>query len=97
MKITQELVGRIAQLARLTLSEEEKERMGGQLEEILASVAVLDKLTLEEEEKPWERGNVLRPDEVAGSMERAPLLENAPQTDGEYIIVPDTLGQGEHK
>lgn len=97
MKVTQELVERIAHLARLTLSKEEKERMGGQLEEILGRMAVLDKLTLEDDGEGREQMNVLRPDEVAPAMERAALLDNAPQTDGEYIIVPDTLGQGEHK
>ena len=95
MKITQELVERIAQLARLALSEDEKERMGGQLEEILGRMAVLDKLTLEDDGEGQEQTNVFRQDEVAPAMERAALLKNAPQTDGEYIIVPDTLGQGE--
>ena len=54
MEITQELVERIAQLARLTLSEDEKARMRAQLEHVLGSVAPLETLCLEEDE--MERG-----------------------------------------
>lgn len=93
MKITQELVERIAGLARLHLSEGEKERMSVQLEEILGSMTVLDRLTLDEGNGAEERENVLRPDAEAQSMEREKLLENAPETDGEYIIVPALPGQ----
>lgn len=49
MEIAQELVERIAQLARLTLSEDEKTRMSAQLGEILGSVTALEALCLEEE------------------------------------------------
>lgn len=96
MEITKELVERIARLSRLALSEEEKERMGAQLEDILGRMACLDDLRLEED-KPCsgERVNVLRPDEVCPSTEREVLLDCAPQTDGEYILVPGNMGQGE--
>lgn len=93
MKITQELVERIARLSRLSLSEEEKARMTGQLEEILGSMTALDRLTLEEEDELQERENVLRPDVEMQSVEREELLKNAPETDGEYIIVPAAPGQ----
>lgn len=93
MKITQELVERIAHLARLSLSEEERDRMSVQLEEILGSMTALDRLTLDEEETSRERENVLRPDVEMQSVEREELLKNAPETDGEYIIVPAALGQ----
>jgi len=54
MEITQELVERIAKLARLTLSEEEKARVSAQLEDILGSMTALDRLRFEEE--PSEQG-----------------------------------------
>ncbi|MBE6972439.1 MAG: Asp-tRNA(Asn)/Glu-tRNA(Gln) amidotransferase subunit GatC [Ruminococcaceae bacterium] len=95
MKITRELVERIAGLSRLSLSEEEKKQMTVQLEEILGSMAALDRLTLDGEHALQERENVLRPDEETQSMERTELLKNAPETDGEYIIVPAALGQEE--
>lgn len=93
MEITQELVERIAHLARLTLSEEEKARMGAQLEDILGSMTALDRLCLEDEPEE-ERADVLRADEVGQSMDRAILLENAPAADEEYVLVPGAMGQG---
>ena len=95
MKITQELVERIAGLARLSLSELEKEQMTVQLEQILGSMTALDRLTLADEEGLPEPEHVLRPDEQAQSMERTDLLKNAPETDGEYIVVPTALEQEE--
>ena len=94
MKITKELTQRIAHLARMTLAEEEKERMSAQLEDILGNMTVLDRLRLDEESEGRERVNVLRPDEVADSMDRAALLDNAPQTDGEYVLVPGAMSRG---
>lgn len=96
MNVTQELVERIGHLARLTLSDEEKERMTGQLEDILGSMADLDRLVLEEEEAPVEHANVLREDEPGLSVDPAALLDSAPETDGAYVLVPDVIqgGQG---
>lgn len=71
MKITQELVDRIAHLARLTLSEDEKTRMSAQLEEILGSMTSLETLCLEEELPEEDGGIDLRPDEMGkGGEER---------------------------
>ena len=95
MKITQELVERIARLSRLSLSEQEKEQMSLQLEEILGSMTALDQLTLDEDETIPCGANVLRPDEERQSMDRTKLLGNAPETDGQYIIVPATVAQEE--
>ncbi len=64
MEITQELVERIAHLARLTLSEEEKARMSAQLEDILGSMTSLETLCLEEELPEEDGGIDLRPDEM---------------------------------
>jgi len=94
MNVTRELVERIAQLARLSLSDEEKERMTVQLEDILGSMADLDKLVLEEETLPAEGANVLREDVPEQSTDPALLLDNAPETDGAYILVPDTMQGG---
>ena len=98
MEITKELVERIARLSRLALSEEEKERMSAQLEDILGKMVCLDDLQLEEDEMCCGGPvNVLRPDEVRPGTERAVLLDCAPQTDGEYILVPGSMGRGEQE
>jgi aspartyl-tRNA(Asn)/glutamyl-tRNA(Gln) amidotransferase subunit C len=44
MKVSKELLGRVATNARLTLTEEELERLLPQLEEILKAFAELDKV-----------------------------------------------------
>ena len=49
VKITQDLVDRIARLARLTMTKEEKECMCAQLEGVLGNVADLNRLRMEEE------------------------------------------------
>ncbi len=70
MEITQELVERIAHLARLTLSEEEKARMSAQLEDILGSMTSLETLCLEELPEE-DGGDDLRPDAMGqGGEER---------------------------
>lgn len=91
MEITQELVDRIAHLARLTMTPEEKERMRTQLEEILGSMTALDRLTLEEDTDAQEIGGVLRADAVEQSAEPLVLLANAPEEEGGYVLVPGTI------
>ena len=49
VKITQDLADRIARLARLTMTGEEKTCMCAQLEKVLGDVADLNRLQLEEE------------------------------------------------
>ena len=49
VKITQDLVDRIARLSRLTMTKEEEDRMCAQLEDVLGAVADLDRLRLQEE------------------------------------------------
>lgn len=56
MDITQRLVERIAHLARLSLSEEEKARMTTRLEDVLGSVTELDTLALEEDTEQEQGG-----------------------------------------
>ena len=80
-KITRSDVERVARLARLRLSEEEKEEFRQQLDEILLYMEKLDKLDTEGVEPlahilPLH--NVLRKDEVKPGLERDEVLKNAP-------------------
>ena len=58
MDITQELVERIARLSRLTLSDEEKTRMGEELKNILGGLTSLETLHLEGD-LPKETGDIV--------------------------------------
>ena len=97
MKITEEMVDHASALSQLRLTPEERVRMAGELEQILASMDALAQWEPEDiapvsHALPLE--NVLRPDVVAPSMERAMLLENAPMSDGRFFLMPRTLEHG---
>ena len=94
MKITTEMAAHIAALSRLKLSEEEAGRMAGELEQILSYMDVLDGLDtsgVEPMSHVFPLKNVLRPDEVVPSEDRAALLANAPVPDEETFLVPKTV------
>jgi len=89
--IDREQVLYVARLARLRLSEEEVERMTGELSTILDHIDTISGLDLEGVEptsRVVERENVLRADEPRPSLPRETVLEQAPDTDGEGFRVP---------
>ncbi|UYN92520.1 MAG: Asp-tRNA(Asn)/Glu-tRNA(Gln) amidotransferase subunit GatC [Anaerolineales bacterium] len=97
MRLTKEDVEHIALLARLHLSEEEKERFGEQLSNILEHVGKLQELDTKDVPAMAsivvERSR-LRPDEPAAAMPRADLLANAPDASDEQFKVPPVLDGG---
>ncbi|MCW5875282.1 MAG: Asp-tRNA(Asn)/Glu-tRNA(Gln) amidotransferase subunit GatC [Anaerolineales bacterium] len=97
MALSREDVDHIALLARLHLSDEEKERYRRQLSDILAHVDKLKELDtaavqpMSSVAVPQSR---LRPDEPSPAMPRADLLGNAPDTAAEQFRVPPVLDGG---
>lgn len=94
MKITTEMVDYISQLSRLKLPPEERERMAAELERIIAymdTLSALDTGGAEPMSHVFPVKNVLREDEVRPSLDRAELLKNAPQADGEAFLVPKAV------
>lgn len=91
MKITNENVSRVAQLARLELSADEIETMTRQLDTILSYVAKLDELDTSDIEVTTHTQNVVntfRDDLVRPSLPREKALAAAPQHNGEAFVVP---------
>jgi len=90
-KITMKEVEQVARLARLTLSDAEKERMRRELDGILSYI---DKLrALDTEGVPptshaVPMTNVMREDEPTASFPREDMLANAPDPAGEFFRVP---------
>lgn len=90
MKITKEQVEHVAHLARLNLTDEEKEQMTKDLEAIIDFADQLNALDIENVEPtahviPIQ--NVFRKDEVRESLDRDELLKNAPsQKDGCFSV-----------
>jgi aspartyl-tRNA(Asn)/glutamyl-tRNA(Gln) amidotransferase subunit C len=94
--IDREQVLHVAKLARLKLSDEEVERMSGELSAILEHVDNINELDLEGVEPtthvvPLE--NVLREDVPRPSLPREQALEQAPDADESGFRVPSP-GQG---
>jgi len=89
--IDREQVLHVAKLARLRLSEEEVERMSGELSSILEHVERITELDLEGVEPTShvvDVENVLRPDEPRPCLPRERAVENAPDATDEGFRVP---------
>ncbi len=94
MEITKQMVEYVSALSRLRLSEDEKERMQGELQQIIAYMDVLNGLNTEGVEPlshVFPVQNVLRADEIVASADRAVLLKNAPMPDDAAFLVPKTV------
>jgi aspartyl-tRNA(Asn)/glutamyl-tRNA(Gln) amidotransferase subunit C len=94
MSLTKAEVEHVARLARLELSENEKEEFTGQLNEILDFVEKLNKLdtaNIEPTAHAIPVANVFRPDQVVTSLDSELALANAPDRIGDFFKVPKTL------
>ena len=91
MTLTQQEVEHIAKLARLELSEEQKELYREQLSAILDYVAKLRELDTKDV-PPTAGGGLpqmpLRTDEARPSLATDALLSNAPQAEEEQFKIP---------
>ena len=96
--IDREQVLHVARLARLRLSEEEVERMAGELSGILEHVDRIAELDLEGVEPTShvvDLENVLRPDEPRPSWPRERALEGAPDpADGAFRVPSPQAAEG---
>jgi aspartyl-tRNA(Asn)/glutamyl-tRNA(Gln) amidotransferase subunit C len=90
MPLTIADVEHVAALARLGLSEDEKERMREQLSSILEHIAALQEIdtsTIPPTAQVLPLSNVMRDDTVRPSLPRSAVLQNAPrQTDGFFEV-----------
>ena len=93
MAIDKQQVEHVAKLARLALSEEELDRLGGQLAAILEAVSKVSELDLSDvppTSHPLDLVNVLADDEPRPSLDRELALRNAPQVEDGAFRVPPT-------
>jgi aspartyl-tRNA(Asn)/glutamyl-tRNA(Gln) amidotransferase subunit C len=95
--IDRRTVDHVARLARLALSEQERQRFAAQLGRILEYIARLDALDLTGVPPTAHvvpMTNVFRPDAVTPSLPRDEVLAAAPaQADG-FFVVPRVLDAG---
>jgi aspartyl-tRNA(Asn)/glutamyl-tRNA(Gln) amidotransferase subunit C len=81
----------VAQLARLSLTPAEEEKIGGQLKSILHYIEKLRELNVDGVEPTAHAVpliNVVRPDQVAESMPHEDALRNAPAKANGLFLVP---------
>jgi aspartyl-tRNA(Asn)/glutamyl-tRNA(Gln) amidotransferase subunit C len=94
MAISREEVEHVARLARLELTDEEKELFREQLSAVLERAQRIQALDLEglpPTAHPVEMRNVWRPDEVVAPEAAEDVLANAPAREGRLFQVPAIL------
>jgi len=100
MQIDDKLISYLEDLSCLTLSDDEKVRLTGDLQKILdymARLGELDTSGVSERSHPWDccashdNVNAFRDDEVHPSFDRELILKNAPAKSEEMIIAPKTV------
>ena len=95
-RLTREDVAKVAQLARLELSDAELDTYTEQLAAVLdhaADVAALDLADVPPTAHPLPLQNVLRVDEVRPTLDRDEVLAQAPAVEDGRFRVPAILGE----
>jgi aspartyl-tRNA(Asn)/glutamyl-tRNA(Gln) amidotransferase subunit C len=88
-------VEHVAYLARLGLTDAELATLEGQLNHILDQYAILARLdtdAIPPTAQTIELENILRDDVARESLLVEAVLQNAPERDGDFIVVPAIIG-----
>lgn len=94
MEVDRALILKLENLSRLELSEAEREKLTGSLNDILKMVDKLNELDTEGVEPLVyinEDVNILRDDVVKNQLSRQDALKNAPDHNGIYFKVPKVI------
>ena len=94
MEVNDQLVEKLAHLSRLQFNDSEKQEIKTDLQRMIGFVEKLNELNLDGVEPLLhmsEEVNVLREDEVKGSVSRSAALQNAPLHDDQFFKVPKVI------
>ena len=94
MAVSKKDVEYVAELARLSFDENEKEGLAEDLNQILAYVEKLGELDTENEDiivNPIYIENKFREDVVVASLDLKDVVKNAPDALEEYVVVPSII------
>jgi aspartyl-tRNA(Asn)/glutamyl-tRNA(Gln) amidotransferase subunit C len=94
MEVNDEMVDKLANLARLQFNDSEKQSVKADLQKMIQFVEKLNELDTSGVAPLLHMSdtvNVLREDEVKGSIDRAEALKNAPLQDGVFFKVPKVI------
>jgi len=91
--LKEDVVEKVAQLARLKLTDEEKETIGKQLLSILEFVNQLNEVSTEGVDAVWDgqEGTPLREDVPRREFSQEKALANAPEREDGFFVVPKIL------
>ncbi len=94
MKVNDELIDKLANLARLQFNPQEKEDIKKDLQQMIGFIDKLNELDTTGVEPLLhvsENINVLREDEVEGTISREEAFRNAPLHDEQFFKVPKVI------
>jgi aspartyl-tRNA(Asn)/glutamyl-tRNA(Gln) amidotransferase subunit C len=94
MKVNDDLINNLAQLAKLEFNDAERDEIKNDLQKMIAFIDKLNELDTTGVEPLLhmsENVNVLREDEVKGSISREEALKNAPLHDDQFFKVPKVI------
>jgi aspartyl-tRNA(Asn)/glutamyl-tRNA(Gln) amidotransferase subunit C len=94
MEVNDAMIDKLAHLARLKFDEAEKQEIKTDLQRMIVFVEKLNELDLDGVEPLLHMSddvNVLREDEIKGSVSRSEALKNAPLHDEQFFKVPKVI------
>ncbi len=97
-KLSKEEVLHVADLARISLTEEEISKYQIELKELLNDVEKINEVKGYDDDiliACWENNTELRKDEAGEMLDPKEVVNNAPRHSGNYIEVPVVISEGE--
>ena len=94
MQVDTKLVAHLAHLSRLNVAPEKMDKLVADMQDLVVFVEQLNALDTTGTSPLMHMGdavNVLRADEVGGSITREAALKNAPDSDGTFFKVPKVI------
>ncbi len=94
MNVNDELIDKLAHLARLEFNSAEKEEIKNDLQQMIGFIGKLNELDTTGVEPLLhmsENVNILREDEVEGTISREEAFRNAPLHDEQFFKVPKVI------
>lgn len=94
MEVNDAMIDKLSNLARLSFNETEKKEIKTDLQRMISFVEKLNELDLDNVEPLLHMSdevNVLREDEVKGTVTREQALKNAPLHDDQFFKVPKVI------
>ena len=98
MRLSDDIVQHVANLARIRLLDDKRDQIGEDLGQILTYVEMLEQVDTSRVEPTWQAANStgrVRSDEVHPSLPRELALSNGPNVREHMFLIPRILGEGE--